>query len=302
MPRIRTNGIDLAYETHGDPSHPPMLMIQGLGMPLTGWPDAFVQRLLGHGFHLILFDNRDIGRSELIEHAAVPNVAFQMLKRRLGLRAQSCYQLRDMASDAVGLMDAIGVDAAHVVGISMGGMIAQLLAIHAPKRTRSLTSIMSTTGNRKLPGAARAVEKHILAGPAEPTRESRLEYQLALWDLIGSAKFPMPVEQRREWLLRHFERGLTADGIARQLLAIMAAPDRTAELRRLRVPTLVLHGEDDPLVPVECGRATAAAIPDARLLTFTGMGHDLPEALQPVITERIAKHAHFAAAVPSASG
>ena len=260
MTTINANGIDIAYEVHGRDDDPAMLLIQGLGMPLSGWPTEFVDRVVSHGFRAILFDNRDIGRSQLFEAERPPSVILQLLKKRIGLPTRAPYRLHDMARDAECLLDELGIESAHVVGVSMGGMIAQLLAIHCPGRVASLTSIMSTTGDTRLPGADKAVQRHMLKGPAEPTREARLQYQLVLWRLIGSPEYPTPEERRREWLQRHFERGLTADGIARQMLAIVATPDRTDELKKLRVPTLVIHGEDDTLVPVECGHATASAI------------------------------------------
>ena len=298
MPTINANGIDLAYQVHGDPGHPTMLLIQGLGMPLSGWPVEFVQMVVAQGFRAILFDNRDIGRSQLFDHVQMPNAVLQVLKSKLGLRARSVYQLHDMAADAKCLMDALDISAAHVVGISMGGMIAQLLAIDSPDRVTSLTSIMSTTGNRHLPGPDKPVERHILRGPGKKaSRERRLDYQMRLWSLIGSPDFPTQEDRRREWLLGNMERGLTADGITRQMLAIIASPDRTDKLRNLAVPTLVLHGDADPLVPVECGHATAMAIPDADMMTIPGMGHDLPEVLQPRIIARIAGHARKAADV-----
>ena len=267
-------------------------MIQGLGMPLSGWPAEFVRKLVEMRFHVILFDNRDIGQSQLFDNRPLPNVKIQLLKRKFGIQPRAVYPLSEMARDAEGLLDALHVESAHVVGISMGGMIAQLLAISSPDRVRSLTSIMSTTGNRKLPGAEREVERVILKRPEEPTPDSRFEHQLAIWELIGSPDYPSDETYRREWLQGVFARGMTADGVSRQMLAILSTPDRTDALRRLRMPTLVLHGENDPLVPVECGRATAAAIPDADLVTYPGMGHDLPIELQPDMVQRIAKHVH----------
>ncbi len=297
MPSLTANGVELAYEAYGDPEDPPLLMIQGLGMPLSGWPAAFIEMIAAHGLRVILFDNRDIGRSQLLDDLRMPNVALQILKRKIGLRAQAPYQLRDMMRDAAALLDGLHIRTAHVIGVSMGGMIAQLLAINAPDRVLSLTSIMSTTGNRHLPGTRKDVSRHIMKGPAESTPDGRMQYHLQLWRLIGSPKYPTPDEQRREWLQRLFDRGMTANGSARQMLAIAATPDRTLQLMQLHTPTLVIHGDADPLVPVACGRATAQAIPASELVIIPGMGHDLPEAVQPRIIELIVSHVRVAEVV-----
>lgn len=291
MTVIKSNGIDIAFEEHGSAGDPAVLMVQGLGMPLSGWPPAMLEALVGKGFHVIAMDNRDIGRSQLLSELDVPNIAWQTMRRKLGLAVRSPYQLTDMMQDAQGLLDALNIYGAHVVGVSMGGMISQLLAIHHPARVKSLTSIMSTTGNPKLPGPTREVRRHIMRGPAAATDEARLEYHQRLWRLIGSPEYPLPEQELSAFLQRVFECGMTRGGVARQMLAIMAAHDRAAELHRLQTPSLVIHGEADPLVPVECGHDTAGAIPGSRIVTIPGMGHDLPEALVPRLTSLIGDHA-----------
>lgn len=290
MPKIRANDIELAYQEHGDPQGDALLLVMGLAMPLTAWPPRLIDRLASRGFRVIVFDNRDIGRSQLFDRLPMPNVPWQIIKRKIGLKTDAPYQLHDMMCDAAGLLDALGVARAHVVGVSMGGMIAQLLALGMPERVRSLTSIMSTTGNDRLPSATRPVQRLMLKRPASTELEVRLAHSVRFWRLIGSPGYPVADDDRRAALLQNFERGMTFDGIARQMLAIIATPDRTPQLQNLEVPSLVIHGEADPLVPVECGRATAAAIPGSRLVTIPGMGHDLPDELLPRIDELIAEH------------
>jgi pimeloyl-ACP methyl ester carboxylesterase len=291
MTTVNSNGLQLAYEEYGNAADPAMLMVQGLGMPLSGWPPALLDGLVAEGFRVIIFDNRDIGRSELLQEMKVPNMLVQTLRRKFGFRVKAPYQLNDMMLDTVGLMDALQIESAHVVGISMGGMISQLLAIHEPQRVRTLTSIMSTTGSRKLPGPTKEVTRHIVRGPRSRTDEGRLEFQWKLWRMLGGPGYRLSDEELAEFLRRNFERGLTAAGIARQTLAILAAPSRAAELRKIDVPSLIIHGDADPLVPVECGLDTARAIPGARTAIIEGMGHDLPIALTERLVRLITQHA-----------
>ncbi len=291
MTMIISNGLQLAYEEHGHSNDPVLLMVQGLGMPLSAWPPELITALVAERFRVIVFDNRDIGQSQLMHDSKVPNMLIQTLRRKLGLKVKAPYQLVDMMHDVSGLMDALDISSAHLVGVSMGGMISQLLAIHKPERVISLTSIMSTTGSRKLPGPAKEVTRHIVRGPASATDEGRLEYQWKLWRLLGGPDYRQPDEELREFLSRNLERGTTAAGIARQTLAILAAPSRTAALKMLRVPALVIHGDADPLIPVECGMATALAIPGARTEIIKGMGHDLPVALTGRLAQLIVDHA-----------
>jgi pimeloyl-ACP methyl ester carboxylesterase len=221
----------------------------------------------------------------------VPNMLVQTLRRKFRMRVKAPYQLTDMMHDVEGLMDTLEIASAHLVGVSMGGMISQLLAIHEPQRVKTLTSIMSTTGSRKLPGPTKEVTRHIVRGPKSATDEGRLDYQWKLWRLLGGPGYRLSDEELAEFLRRNFARGMTAAGIARQTLAILAAPSRTAELRKIDIPTLVIHGDADPLIPVECGLATARAIPGARAAVIEGMGHDLPVALTERLARLIAQHA-----------
>ncbi len=291
MPTIHCNGIEIACEERGDPSSPVLLLIQGLSLSSAAWPPALIDALVERGFRLVMPDNRDIGQSQVLDELGVPNMLVQFLRWRLGLRVAAPYALDDMMQDMVALCDALDIESAHVVGVSMGGMISQLLAIQQPRRVKSLTSIMSTTGNRKLPGPDKAVARHIMRGPASSTPAGRIEFLRQLWRMLGSPDHPQSDAQLEAFIERILARGMTADGIIRQRLAIMAAPDRVARLRQIRVPTLVIHGEADPLVPVECGADTAAAIAGAGFERIAGMGHELPESLVPTLGTLIAEHA-----------
>lgn len=291
MPTVKSNGLQIAYEENGSAAGPVLLMVQGLGMPLSAWPPALIDALVAQGYRVVTFDNRDIGRSELLRHLKVPNMLVQTLRRKFRMRVKTPYDLVDMMRDVEGLMDALEIPSAHLVGVSMGGMISQLLAIHAPQRVKTLTSIMSTTGSRKLPGPTKEVTRHIVRGPKSATDEGRLEYQWKLWRLLGGSHYRLSDEELAEFLRRNFERGMTATGIARQTLAILAAPSRVAELSKIDIPTLVIHGDADPLIPVECGLDTARAIPGARTAIIEGMGHDLPVALTERLARLIVQHA-----------
>lgn len=298
MPTITTpnTGIDIFYEDHGDPVAPVMLLVMGLGAQLTLWPDELVEALVGAGFRVIRYDNRDIGLSQKMEGARAPRLAWQLLRKRLGFPAKVPYTLTDMADDGIGLLDALGIGKAHVVGASMGGMIAQLMAVHYPERLISLTSIMSTTGNPRLPQA----ERHAMAALTAPLQsleeEAVVAHGLNIARNIGSPGFPFDEAAQREKVLRGVRRSVYPAGLPRQLAAIIDDGNRTSRLARVRTPTLVLHGEADPLVKVEAGMDTARAIPGARLVTIPGWGHDLPLPLVPRIAEEIAAHAHGAAA------
>lgn len=290
MPTVQSNGLQIAYEEYGNVAGPTLLMVQGLGMPLTGWPPALIEALVAEGFRIIIFDNRDIGQSELLRGMKVPNMLVQILRRKFRMRVKSPYQLTDMMRDVEGLMDALQIESAHLVGVSMGGMISQLLAIHEPQRVKTLTSIMSTTGSRKLPGPAKEVNRYIVRGPKSATYDAGLEFQWKLWRLLEGSHYRLSDEELAEFLRRNFERGMTAAGVARQTLAILAAPSRAAELRKIDIPTLVIHGDADPLIPVECGLDTARAIPGARTAIIEGMGHTLPVALIERLARLITQH------------
>lgn len=290
MPTVLSNNVEIAYEDFGRRGDPAVLMVMGLGLPCSAWPPELIDMLVAEGLRVVIFDNRDIGLSQRFDHAGTPNLLIESLRHAIGLRIRAPYELTDMMRDSAGVLDALEINSAHVVGVSMGGMIAQLLAIHESSRVRSLTSIMSTTGNRQLPRASRKVARHIIRGPRSKTSAGRLEYYRKLLWLIGSPDYrpdPAEVDARLE---RVFSRGMSPASTARQATAIFAAGSRVQQLRQLDVPTLVIHGEDDPLVRVECGHDTAASIPGAKLTTIPGMGHDLPQPLWPRFTELIAGH------------
>jgi pimeloyl-ACP methyl ester carboxylesterase len=292
MPQITANGIAIEYERHGNPSDPALLLIMGLGSPLTYWPSELVEALVERGYHVIRFDNRDIGLSEKFGHAGVPNFRRVALMRLFGLRARIPYRLTDMARDAVGLLGALGIERAHVVGASMGGMIAQLMAIDHPARVQTLTSIFSTTGNRRLPPPRPAALEALLTRvPGDATLDEVIERGIKVARAIGSPAFPASEERLRERITSNYHRSFYPEGPARQITAIVDDGDRRSRLRRVTAPTLVIHGVDDPLVRVEGGRDTAAQIPGARIHEIPGMGHDLPLELVDTLAELIAGHA-----------
>jgi pimeloyl-ACP methyl ester carboxylesterase len=278
--------VELAYETFGDPADPPVLLVMGLGTQMLAWPDGFCRLLADRGLFVIRFDNRDIGLSTHLHDAPPPDVMAAMT----GDTSSASYTLSDMAADTVALLDALGLRSAHVVGLSMGGMIAQTVAIEHPERVLTLTSIMSTTGDPSVGGATQEALGALLAPPAS-TREEAQERAVAGYRIIGSPGYPLDEEALRERAGTSFDRAHDPAGVGRQLLAILASGDRTARLGEVGVPTLVIHGERDPLVDVSGGRATAAAIPGAELAVLEGMGHDLPRELWPELVDRIAAHA-----------
>ncbi len=292
MPQITANGIAIEYESHGDPAHPPLLLVMGLGAQLTLWPIELVEALAGRGFHVIRYDNRDIGLTEKFGHAGLPNIRRVALLRLLGLSPRLAYRLADMATDAAELLRALKIEQAHVVGASMGGMIAQLLAVNHPQRVLSLTSVMSTTGNRRLPPPRPAALAALMdRAPAGATLEQVIPYGIRISRAIGSPAWPAPEQRLTERITRDYRRSFYPEGTARQFAAIVDDGDRRARLRRIKAPTLVIHGLDDPLVPVEGGRDTAAHIPGARLHEIAGMGHDLPLELVETMADLIAGHA-----------
>jgi pimeloyl-ACP methyl ester carboxylesterase len=276
------NGLELCYQEMGDPDGEPLLLVMGLATQLLGWDERLCSLLAERGFRVVRFDNRDIGRSTKLDRAGAPS----LLDTMTGRRASAAYLLRDMAADAFGLMDHLGWDSAHVVGASMGGMIAQTMAIERPQRVRSLVSIMSTTGARWT-GLPTVKAFGVLFSKRPTDREAFIERGVNTFRVIGSPGYPFDEQRVREIAGRSYDRGHSAAGVARQLHAITASGDRTSGLERLALPATVVHGNRDPLVRPSGGRATAAAIPGARLKIIDGMGHDLPRELYPTFAEEI---------------
>jgi len=284
------NGIELCYQEMGEPDAEPLLLVMGLATQMIAWDEGFCALLAERGFRVIRFDNRDIGRSTRIESAGVPKRADMML----GRRGSAAYLLPDMAADTVGLMDQLGIESAHVVGASMGGMIVQTMAIEHAERVRSMVSIMSNTGSRWT-GLPSRKAMAVLLGRPPRGREAAIERGVATFRVIGSPGYPFDEEHVRDVVGRGYDRGHSTAGVVRQLHAITASGDRTQALRNVRTPTTVIHGNRDPLVRPAGGRATARAIPNARLKMIDGMGHDLPRQLWPVFAEEIADNAARAA-------
>jgi pimeloyl-ACP methyl ester carboxylesterase len=293
MTTVAANGITIEYESLGDPSAPAILLIMGLGMQLVAWPDAFCHGLVERGFRVIRFDNRDCGLSSKVRVRKQPNLLAALAAAWLRLPVRAPYTLDVMAADAVGLLDALGVRRAHVVGVSMGGMIAQVLAATFPARVMSLTSIMSSSGSRKVSQPRPDAKRALLSRPGNPgDAESVIDHLVGVFGVIGSPGFPAKPEELRDQLTRSVRRSYHPAGVARQLVAIIASGDRRRLLRNVTAPTLVIHGADDPLVPVEAGRDTARHIAGAKLTVIEGMGHDLPAALLPMLVAAIAAHCH----------
>ena len=277
------NGIEIAYETFGDPSGRPLLLVMGLATQMLAWHEEFCGALVDLGFHVVRYDNRDIGLSTHLHDAPVPDVmaAFG------GDTSSASYTLDDMADDAVALLDHLGIDRAHVVGASMGGMIAQTVASRHPARVASLTSIMSTPSSAI--GSPTQEAMAVLFAPPATSREEAVQRARTAYEVIGSPAYPLDLPWLASISGEAYDRAYDPLGVARQLLAVHASGDRTPSLRELAVPTLVVHGDADPLVQVAGGHATAEAVPDAELLVLEGMGHNLPRELWPQITEAIAK-------------
>jgi len=288
MPQAQANGITLEYESFGRASDPAVLLIMGFSAQMTMWPVAFCKGLAERGFRVVRFDNRDIGKSTHLTNLGAPNVPEAMMKMMSGQPVAAPYQLEDMAKDSVALLDALGIDSAHIVGASMGGMIAQIVAAKHRKHTRSLVSIMSTTGNRSLPQAKPEAMAAITMPPASDSREDRIAAGMKAWRVIGSPAYPATDAELLESVSAMVDRvPYEPTGIARQLLAIVAAAPRNDLLKALKAPALVLHGADDPLLPVECGKDTAASIPGAKLEILPGVAHDFTDALVPVYLEHV---------------
>ena len=291
MPLIDANGIQLAYEVTGDRGAPPVLLIMGLGAQLTRWPEPFYRGLAEAGYYVVRFDNRDVGLSTRIERAGSPPLGQAALRAALGLPIRAAYALSDLVADTLGLVDALALGRVHVVGVSMGGMIAQMLAALHGERVRTLVSVMSTSGDRKLPQAHWRLQMALLRRPKiRGDRQKAIDWTVALYKRISSPAFPPDDALLRQQVAGDVDRGYYPIGIRRQLHAIQASGSRTSILSRIVAPTLILHGADDPLVPVAAAYDLQRRIRGAQLEVFAGMGHDLPRALIPRFTTHIVDH------------
>ena len=289
MAQIQANGVQIEYDTFGDAGARPLLLIMGLGTQMTRWRPAFCQMLVDAGHYVIRFDNRDIGLSEKFDHLGIPDMAELFASAMAGEPVVAPYTLSDMAADASGLLDALDIAQAHVVGASMGGMIAQTLAIEHADRLRSMTSIMSSTGNPELPPSTPEATAALLS-PAGTTEEEVLERTVQINRTIGSPGYPEPEDDVRARAREDYQRSFHPVGVARQMAAIAASGNRKPALGNVRTPTLVIHGADDPLVPLTGGIDTHEAIAGSQLQVIDGMGHDLPEAIWPQVVGAITDH------------
>jgi pimeloyl-ACP methyl ester carboxylesterase len=286
MATAHVNGIDIEYETFGDPDDPAMLLIMGVGGQLIVWDDELCRQLAGRGFRVIRFDNRDVGLSTKLDDAPPPD----MMAVLQGDRSSVAYGLEDMAADTAGLLDALGIDKAHVVGASMGGMIAQVLAIDHPEKVRSLASIMSTTGDPNV-GSPTPEVMTVLMRPPPQERDEMIAAELESSRAIGSPGFPFDEERKRRRAAASYDRSFYPLGVARHVGAVVSASDRTERLSHVDVPTVVIHGTADPLVTPSGGEATAKAIPGAELIMIEGMGHELPPGSWPTVVDAVVGNA-----------
>ena len=287
MARAKANGIEIEYETFGSRTDPALLLIMGLGAQLTLWPETICEGLAAQGFFVVRYDNRDVGLSTDFDAWGMPDLMGAFAKLMKGETVDAPYLLSDMASDATGLLDALEIDRAHMVGGSMGGMIAQVIAATYPQRTRSLVSIMSTSGRPGLPLGKPEALAMLSAQPEGTEREQLIAHGIKLRTVISGPGYPTEPAAMRALVERNIDRRYYPPGAARQYLAIMASGPRVDLLKTVTVPTLVLHGEDDPLLPVECGRDVAALVPGAKIETFPGWGHDVPEQMVPKLVSSI---------------
>lgn len=282
--RVVANGIEIAYETFGDPTHPPIVLIMGLGTQMIAWPDQMCRDLADRGHYVVRFDNRDVGQSTHLDAEPAPEFLDLVLKRR-----PMAYRIEDMADDAIGLMDALGLDKVHLVGASLGGFIAQTLALRAPDRVLSLTLMMTSTGSRWVGQPKLKLLVQLLRRREVADKHAAMSATVAMFRVIGSQGYAFDEVYLRELASRSYERGFNPAGRLRQLAAASAQPNRTRDLAQLRIPTLVIHGLHDPLVAVSGGLALARTIPGAKFVGYAGMGHDLPRALWPEFAAEIAE-------------
>lgn len=282
MPRANANGIEIEFETHGNREDRPLVLLRGLSTQLIHWDRAFIEGLVQRGHYVVVFDNRDVGKTTWFDDAGLPDIP-AILSGSLDTLA---YTLDDMADDTVGLLDALELESAHIVGMSMGGMIVQTVAIRHPRRVRSLTSVMSSTGDAELSNPTPEALEALLS-PAPEDRAGYIEHTVRTQRVIASPGFPFDESREADIAARAFDRAFHPAGAARQIAAVQAHADRTPALGALAVPALVLHGDGDPLIQPDHGRATAAAIPGARLQMIEGMGHDIPRGAHPELIEAI---------------
>jgi pimeloyl-ACP methyl ester carboxylesterase len=289
---VRANNIDLYYEESGPIDAPVILLVMGLGTQMIAWPDELIQGLVSHGYRVIHYDNRDVGLSQRMDGAEAPNLVWAMVKARFGLPIKTAYTLTDMTMDGIALLDALGIAKAHVVGASMGGMIVQLMAAHHPDRLLTMTSIMSSSGRPGLPGPRADIRKRLMAPrPSNPTREEAVRLGAEAIESISFADMQRPHDAFVDMAARAFDRGYYPIGMKRQLLAIIADGSRVDRLKTVKVPTLVVHGGADPLVPKAGSEDIAELIPGARLEIIDEMGHDLPPSQVGRMVDLIAGHA-----------
>lgn len=289
MPNVTTNGIQIEYDTFGNPSSPPLLLIMGLGRQMIVWDEEFCNQFAGQGLYVIRFDNRDVGLSSKIYKDEVPNVMGVSDALQRGETAKVPYTLDDMADDSIGLLDALGIERAHVCGVSMGGMIAQIMAMRNPSRVWSLISMLSSTGDPDLPTAKPEVIALLMA-PRPDKRDAYVEHMVNVFRTLAGPKIPIDEKLTRRLVERSYDRCYYPQGVAYHWAAVMAAGDRTQALKSISAPTLVIHGSDDPLIPVECGKATTEAVPGAELLIIEGLGHSIPREARPRLMNAIVAH------------
>lgn len=292
MPQAPVNNLSIEYETLGNPTHPAMLLIMGLGSQLTIWPQEFCESLARAGFHVIRFDNRDIGLSTKMDAAGKPNLLKAGALNTLGLKTNASYTLNDMATDAIGLLDYLGIQKAHIVGLSMGGMIGQILAAQHSQRVLSFTCIMSSSGNPRLPGPHWRVKLRMIKRPENHDRETLVKFGMQTWRIIGSPDFPAKESELRKMVETAMNRSIYPRGYARHMMAVFASGSRVALLKKIRIPTLIIHGQSDPLIPVAAAHELHKHISQSKLEIIPGMGHDLPSPLLGKFTAWITEHAH----------
>jgi pimeloyl-ACP methyl ester carboxylesterase len=289
--QVIANGVQIEVDIQGPEQGEPILLIMGLGMQLIGWPDELVQMLVQRGFRVIRHDNRDVGLSQGFDRHGVPNVMVEALRHRFRLRVRAPYQVADMAADALGVLDALGIEHAHICGASMGGMIAQHIAAKHPRRVRSLTLIMTTSGARHLKQAHPRVLRVLMSRPQKPDAQTYMAHMRHVLSVIGSPGYPPDPQRLQQRLMASFSRAYRTAGTARQLVAVAADGDRSPLLQRIVAPTRVIHGEVDPLVPVSAAHDLMQKIPGAVVDIVPGMGHDLPLPLLPRVADGIVENA-----------